>query len=71
MWDEKEDAALNSGDPDAYRLAAVNRWVAQTIAIVSCEGWSSWKTQSICKCISKIFESMAMVELSTIRDQAI
>ncbi len=29
MWDEKEDAALDSGDPDAYCLAAANRRVAQ------------------------------------------
>lgn len=70
MWDEKEDAALDSGDPDAYCLAAVNRRVAQTIAIASREGWSSWKTRSISKYVTKGFESMAKVELSTIRDQA-
>ena len=55
---------------DAYRLA-VNHRVAQTIAIASRAGWSSWKTRSICKYISKVFENMAIAELSTIRDQAV
>ncbi len=56
---------------DAYRLAAVNHRVAQTIAIASREGWSSWKTRSICKYVTKVFESMTTVELSTIGDQAV
>lgn len=53
MWDENEGAALDSGDPDAYYLAAVSRRVAQTIAIASREGWSSWKTRSICNTCPK------------------
>ena len=71
MWDENEGVALDSGDPDTYCLAAVNRRVVQTIAIASHEGWSRWKTRSICKYTSKVLESMAKVELSTIRDQAV
>lgn len=70
-WQQKAAAAIKSGDFDAYRDANVNLRVGQTIGLASREGWSSWKTRSVCKYITKVFQNMAVVELVMIDDQAV
>ena len=71
MWKEKEDAALDEGDFVAYRSAAVNHRVVQTIAVAKREGWDSWKTHSVCKYIQRTFENMVVAELASIEDQGV
>ena len=70
-WEKQETDALERKDADAYRLAAVNHRVAQTIAVASREGWSSWKSRSVCKYMTKVFQNMTIAELSTISDEAV
>ncbi len=70
-WEDQANKALDRGDMNAYRLATVNRWVAETIAIGKRQGWSSWKTRSVCKYIAKVFENMVIAELSSISNAAV
>ena len=70
VWEVQANKAFDSGDMDKYRWGTVNRWVARTIAIAKRQGWSSWKTRSVCKYITKVFENMAIAELASISDAA-
>lgn len=70
-WEAKEDAALKSGDHDAYREATVNRRVVQVLATARREDWSSWKTRSVSKYVGKTFQNMVLAELSMISEEAV
>lgn len=70
-WEAKEDAAIKSGDHDAYREATVNRRVVQVLVTSRRESWSSWKTRSVCKYVGKTFQNMSLAELTMISEEAV